>query len=48
MTKVKTNADPKRPFKRKRPQQLQTHNVPTSNVKNTNNTNLGGDLLFTK
>ena len=32
--------------KRNRPQQLQTHYVPTDEVGNTNCRNQGGDLLF--
>ena len=38
MTKRKDNAYPKRPPKKNRLQQLQTHNVPTDDVKNTNGT----------
>ena len=37
----KDPTDPKRTPKRNRPQQLQTHNVRTDGVKNTNGTNLG-------
>ena len=29
------------------PEQLETQNVPTDDVENTNGTNQGGDLLFT-
>ena len=36
--------DPKRPSQMNRPKHLQTHNVPTSNVENTNCTNKGRDL----
>ena len=43
----KDNPDPKRPPKRNRHQQLQTHNVPTTDVENTNDTDQRGDLLFT-
>ena len=45
--KRKNYPDPKRVPKRKRPQQLQTKNVPANNVGSTNNTNQGEDLLFT-
>ena len=38
--------DPKRTPKRNRPKQLQTHNVPTDDIENTNSKNQGGDLLF--
>ena len=38
--------DPKRPLRRNRFQQLQTHNVPTDDVENTDGTNYSGDLLF--
>ena len=44
----KDNRDPQRPPKRIGPHQLQTHNVPTNDMENTNDTNLGGDLQFAK
>ena len=42
----KDHIDTKRPKQRKRPKQLQTHNLPTNDVENINNTNKGRDLLF--
>ena len=42
----KDRPDPKRLPRRNRPQQLQTHNVPTDDVENTNGTNYEGDLQF--
>ena len=43
--KRKDRPDRKRLPKRHRPQQLQTHNVPTDDVENTNSTNLGGYMI---
>ena len=37
--------DPKRLLKRNCPQQLQTPNVPTDNMENTDSPNKGGNLL---
>ena len=33
------DSNPKRSFQRNHPKQLETHNVPTDDVKNTNGTN---------
>ena len=38
--------DTKGPKQRNRPKQLQTHNLPTNDVENINNTNKGRDLLL--
>ena len=40
----KLHIDPEIPLQRKCPQKLQTHNMPTYDVENTNGTNKGGDL----
>ena len=40
----KDHIDPDRPPQKDRPKQLQTHNVPTYDVENTNGTNKGRDL----
>ena len=42
----KDHSDPERPSQRNCSKQLQTHNLPTHDVENTNSTNYGGDLLF--
>ena len=39
-------SDPDRPLKKNYPQQLQTRDVSTDDVKNTNGTNKEGDLLL--
>ena len=44
---IDDHSDPKIPQKKNHPKQLQTHNVPTNDVENTNGTNKGGHLLFT-
>ena len=46
MTKGKTVLIQKDSLKGTTPKQLQTHNVPTYDVENTNSTNKGGDLLL--
>ena len=46
MTKGKTILIQKDRSKRTAPKQLQTHNLPTNDVENTNSTNKGKDLLF--
>ena len=45
-TKRKTTLIQKDPTKRNRSKQLQTHNVPTDDVENTNDTTKGRDLLL--
>ena len=42
----KDHTDTKRPPKRNHPKQLQTNNVPTYDVENTNSTNKGRELLL--
>ena len=42
----KGHIGPKRPKQRNRPKQLQTHNLPSNDVENTNSTNKGRDLLL--
>ena len=44
----KDYSDPKRPPQRNCPKQLQTHNMPTNNVKNIDSTNLVDLLLIDK
>ena len=43
----KDHIDPKGPKQRNRPKQLQTHNLPTNDVENTNSTNKGRNLQLT-
>ena len=42
----KDHIDPKGPTQMNRPKQLQTHNLPTDEVENMNNTNKRRDLLL--
>ena len=44
----KDRPGPKRLLKRKDPQRLQAHKLPTDDMENTNGTNKGGNLLFAK
>ena len=46
MTNGKNTRIPQRNLKTNHPKKLQTNNMPTNNVENTNDTNLGGDLLL--
>ena len=46
--KRKDHIDPKGPKKRKRPKQLQTHNLPIVDVENNHSTNKGRYLLLSK
>ena len=43
---MKDPVDPKRTPQRNHPKQLQTHNVSTYDVENTNGTNKGRDFWF--
>ena len=43
---MKDHIDPEGPKLRNRPKQLQTHNLPTDDVKNVISTNKGRDLLL--
>ena len=44
----KDNTDPKRPPERNRHKLLQTHNLPTYDIENTNDRNKGKDLFLVK
>ena len=43
----KDHIDPEGPNQRNYPKKLQTHNLPTDDVLNINNTNKGRDLVLT-